>query len=919
MSNSPASFEEVERAWNEPIAVIGMACRFPGGAHTPEQLWSLLEQGQEAVSAIPADRWPARDGFDPITGASGKTGLFRLIQADVQGFDPEVFGLTGPQAQSIDPSHRLLLEVAWEAFENAGIDGTDLPGSQTGVFLGISNFTDAHAGLQAPDAVRSGASSMTGFDSSAAPGCLSSVLGLEGPSLAVDTACSSSLVAVHLACQSLLLGESRLALTGGLDLIPAPEIAAGLAGNNSHSSWGCRQGVDASADDYIRGEGCGLLVLQRYCAALQDGHSVLAVIAGSAMNHSGGGPGMPAPNPRPRQNVIRAALRRAGLPASAVQSLEAQGAVSTGLDTAEMQVLADVYGAARTASNPLWVGCVQSDLGRLGAAAGCAGLIKTILQLRHRTLCPRVQLSLTGPGASRPGPPVQIPVQSVDWPSAVLRVAAVNAFGLTGANAHLILREAPPVPDPAASAAQRPIHLLVLSSPGADGLKAVAHQYASFLDQTSENDDPGLGDLCYSAALSRAGFGQRLAAVGRTKAELKSKLDSWLAGPAGAGLWQRAVAPQSPPRLAFLFTGQGSQYRQMGRDLWETQPVFREVLEQCDRILRPGMEVSLLDLVYHPATPDDSLHQTVHTQPVIFAFGYALAKMWESWGVTPAVVLGHSIGEVAAACFAGAIPLPEALNLVALRGRLIHRATQPGLMGAIVAPAETVAAAIRDLGGAVEIAAINAPQNVVISGETGAVRRILEHFKDRDIPSLALRVSHAIHSPLMEPILDEYTAAAARIAFSTPRLPLISNLTGRLAGPEMTRPEYWRRQLRQTVQFRACLETLRDTGCAIALETGGTSILSSMGPQALPGAEMLWLHSLGPKNSLFNMRPQRMAGRNDWETVLDTLGQLYVCGLDLDWKQIESGFAWRRVRLPNYPFQRKSGRMETIFPDVRPL
>jgi acyl transferase domain-containing protein len=346
--------------------------------------------------------------------------------------------------------------------------------------------------------------------------------------------------------------------------------------------------------------------------------------------------------------------------------------------------------------------------------------------------------------------------------------------------------------------------------------------------------------------------------------------------------------------------------------LWESQPVFQAVLKQCDEILKPQMEFGLLDLIFNQATPDAQLHQTIHTQPVIFAIGYALAKMWESWGVIPSVVLGHSIGEVAAACFAGVIGLEDALGLVALRGRLIHRSTTPGMMGAIVASPDSVAAAIKELGGQVTIAAINAPENVVISGQTAAVQRILEHFKSRDIPSLALRISHAIHSPLMDPILDEYTAAVERISLSRPAIPLISNLTGRVAGDEITRPDYWRRQLRQTVNFRACLETLRESGCQIALETGATSILSSMGLQCLPGSDMLWLHSLGPKNSLFNMRPQRIAGRNDWETLLDTLGQLYARGANLNWRQIESGFPWRRVRLPNYPFQRKTYRMETM-------
>lgn len=348
-----------------------------------------------------------------------------------------------------------------------------------------------------------------------------------------------------------------------------------------------------------------------------------------------------------------------------------------------------------------------------------------------------------------------------------------------------------------------------------------------------------------------------------------------------------AVRPSSP-RIAFLFSGQGSQYRNMGHDLWAEQPVFRAVLEQCDALLKPQMEVRLLDLVYNPATPEKELHRTIYTQPVIFAFGYALAKMWEAWGVKPSVVLGHSIGEVAAACFAGVMNLEEALGLVALRGRLIQQATEAGQMGAILATAEQVATALEKLGaGEAVIAALNAPENVVISGQTAAVQRVLAHFKDQDVPAIALRISHAIHSPLMDPILDEYTAAVARLRLAPPRIPLISNLTGQLAGIEITRPEYWRRQMREAVHFRACVGTLRDCQCTIALETGGTSTLVSLGAQCVPDANILWLHSLGPKNSLFNMRPQRIPGYNDWETVRETVGQLQARGVNLDGKEIE--------------------------------
>jgi acyl transferase domain-containing protein len=442
-------------------------------------------------------------------------------------------------------------------------------------------------------------------------------------------------------------------------------------------------------------------------------------------------------------------------------------------------------------------------------------------------------------------------------------------------------------PAPPRTGASRPVHLLALSAKSPEELKATADQYACLLEGISAAEAPNAEDLCFSAASALASSGHRLAVLGKTNAELAAKLRQWAAGQACAGVWQGRCESTTPPRIAFLFTGQGSQYRQMGRDLWESQPVFRAVLEQCDAILQPRMSASLIDLIYGQATPEERLHQTLHTQPVIFAFGYALARMWESWGITPSFVLGHSIGELAAACFAGVMSLEDALGLVSLRGRLIHHATSPGMMGAIVAPAESVAAALKELGGEVEIAAINGPENVVVSGAKADVQRVLEHFKDRDIPAMPLRISHAVHSHLMEPILNDYTAAVARMPLSLPRMPLISNLSGRVADREITRPDYWRRQMRETVNFRACLESLREEGCQIALETGGTSILASLGPQCLPRSNMVWLHSLGLKNSMFNMRPQRVPGRDDWETLLETLGQLYCLGAALDWNQIQ--------------------------------
>jgi acyl transferase domain-containing protein len=810
------------------------------------------------------------------------------LEGDVYGFDPAAFGLQREEARLLDPQHRLLLEVAWEAFENAGQDVSMPSKSKTGVFVGISSrdylMEKALAASNFQTEIPSG------MDITLRTGAemISSWLRLEGPSIVVDTAGSSSLVAVHLACQSLRSGESRLALAGGVNLILVPEMLIGP----------------------LPGEGCGLLVLQPLSEAVKDGNFIFAVIAGSAIGHVGRAVGAGGLSDTAHLEVAREALRQAGLAAADIQYVESLGTGSAADDDFEITSLRGLYRDGRTADKPVVVGTLKGTIGRLQAAAGSAGLIKAILQLQKQSLCPQIAFDQFNDGMYSRYAFTEPPARPGKWPNAVdLGAAAVCALGSSGTAAHVILREAPSEVTPERSVVTRPVHLLAISGREPAALQAMADRYAAFLEGVSTAEKPSTGDICASAANSRSGLSHRLAVVGKTKAEIAARLRQWCSGKGSAGVWQSRSNDGVPLRMAFLFTGQGSQYRQMGRELWECQPVFRTVLEECDKILRPRMDTGLLDLVFAKDTPDDTLHQTQNTQPVIFAFGYALARMWESWGVSPAFVLGHSIGELAAACFAGVMPLEDALDLVALRGRLIQRSTPPGMMGAIVAPAATVGAAIQELGGQVELAAINGPENVVVSGATGAVQKVLDYFKDRDVPALVLRISHAVHSPLMEPILEAYTAAVARIPLREPRIPVISNLTGRAAGKEITHPEYWRRQLRQTVNFRACLETLRQEGCQIALETGSTSILSSLGSQCLPGSDILWLHSLGPKNSLFNMRPQRVAGRSDWETLSESLGQLYACGVRLHWREIQSGFAWQRVALPNYPFSRQHLRV----------
>ncbi len=870
----------------EPIAVIGIGCRLPG-ANNPQEFWKLLHDNVDAITEVPSSRWDLNTFYDPDPTQPHKMSTrWGGFLENIDQFDPTFFGITPREANTIDPQQRLILEVAWEALEDAGQVPSRLSGSQTGVFMGISSH-DYSSLVTTNDPY-----ALTGNVNCIAANRISYVLNFRGPSLAIDTACSSSLVAVHLACQSLWDGESTLALAGGVQVILSADVAVSFSKAGLMAPDGRCKTFDAKANGYVRSEGAGVVLLKPLSQAQKDGDPIYSVILGTAVNQDGRSNGLSAPNPEAQEAVVREAYQRAGVSPGQVQYVETHGTGTKLGDPMELKALGAVLKEGRAEGDRCVVGSVKANLGHSETAAGITGFIKVALALKHQQI--PASLHFQEPNPYIDFDALQLKVQQTlePWPYREgAAVAGINSFGFGGTNAHVVLQEAPPkLPKLDFSKFQRPWHLLTLSAKSEAALRALSGRYQTLLAQ---NPMLSLADVCYSANGGRSQFKHRLTAIGSSSAEVRTQLAAFAAGETDiTGVLEGQVTGKKAPRIAFLFTGQGSQYVGMGRALYESQPTFRKVLDRCDEILRPELKVSLLSVLYPETEGQSPIDETAYTQPALFALEYALAQLWMSWGITPAVVMGHSVGEYVAACIAGVFSLEDGLRLIAARGRLMQALPQNGAMVSVLADEAKVTAAVQRYGDSVAIAAINGPQSIVISGAQVAIAAIMTELEAEGIKTKPLQVSHAFHSALMEPMLAEFAQVASEIAYARPRISLISNLTGDLIGAEIATPEYWCLHIRQPVKFAASMDTLARQEYRVFLEIGPKPILLGMGRACLGDEENLWLPSLRP-------------GQLDWRQILNSLGSLYLHNVAVDWAGFEQDYVRQWVNLPTYPFQRQ--------------
>ncbi|GGS15302.1 hypothetical protein GCM10010252_63300 [Streptomyces aureoverticillatus] len=912
----------------EPIAIVAMACRFPGGVRSPEDLWRLVTDEVDAIGPFPADRgWDLSNLYDPDPEHAG-TSYVRHggFIYDAPRFDPAFFGISEREAHAVDPQQRLLLETAWEAFEYAGIDPTTLRGSRTGVFVGTM-YDDYAARVKDPAPEEYEAYLTLGSAGSVASGRLSYTFGLQGPAITVDTACSSSLVALHLAVTSLRRGECTMALAGASTLMATPHSFIEFSRQRGLSPDGRCKSFSSSADGTAWAEGAGLLLVERLTDARRLGHPVLAVVRGSAVNQDGASNGLTAPNGPAQEALVRQALAEAKLTGADVDVVEAHGTGTSLGDPLEANALIATYGAARSADNPLYLGSLKSNIGHAQAAAGVGGLIKMTMALRHGVLPRTLHVTEPSPNVDWSSGTLELLTEAKAWPDLDRpRRAAVSSFGISGTNAHVILEQAPEFAAEGSgaervegtageraegTAAERaegtaaeksaplPAVPHVLSASSEAALRAQADRLHGHLSADASADVTSVG---FSLATTRAHLAHRAVLVATGRDELLARLRAFADGTPGPGA-VRGRATEG--RTAFLFAGQGSQRARMGQELYAAFPAYAAAFDAVCATVDPQLATPLREVVCAAeGTPAAALlNRTEYTQPALFAVEVALFRLFESWGVRPDAVLGHSVGAFAAVHAAGVLSLEDAARLAVTRGRIMQRLPAGGAMVALRASEEEAVALLAGYESEVSLAAVNGPAATVLSGAKEALAAAVRPFEEAGGKATWLKVSHAFHSPLMEPALAEFRDLAARLTFEFPQLTVVSDLTGRPAEPdELADPDYWVRHMRQAVRFQDGVHALAEDGCTRFLELGPSGDLTATAADCLADAA-----GEGPAaRPAHDLIPALRRRDPEAATLLTALSRVHASGGDVDWAKVFAGQGATRVELPTYAFQRRS-------------
>jgi malonyl CoA-acyl carrier protein transacylase len=871
---------------HEPIAIVGMGCRMPGNVNSPEDLWKILIDKKDTITEIPKDRWDADAIYDkdPLVPGKSNSKHGSFLQNDVKTFDAGFFGIPPREAKSIDPLQRMLLEVTQETLEKAGISPDDLRGSKTGVFLGLGNSDYMQARLRSGNLEDVDVYDATGVPFATAAGRISYLFDLQGPSLAIDSACSSAIVGMHLAADSLRNKESNLAIVGAANLILTPELYVGLSKLGSLASDGICKAFDENADGYVRGEGCGVVLMKRLSDAQKDGDTILAVIKGSAVQHDGLSNGFTAPNPEVQINVIKDAIKNAGIDGATVDFVEGHGLGNKFTDAMEVQAIQEGYSGR---NQPIYLGSVKPNIGHLEAAIGMAMLAKIIGSFQHQTIAPNVHLTTPNKDVDWKHINVVIPTEAKAWKKETPLRAAINVSGYSGTNAHMIF-EAPSVVQNAVVESKVPAYAFNLS---AKSEAALQESVKAFIQYLNENPTTNFKDLLYTLSVGRAAYDYKLSANVESVSELLEVLNEFIAQGKSKKIQinQQEIARNRD--IAMLFTGQGAQYHGMGKELYETSTVFKTAVDQCNTLLLPHLEVPIIDVLY--GENDALVNETIYTQPALFVVEYALSELYKSWGIVPKAVAGHSVGEFVALTVGGVLSLQDALTLIANRGKLMQSLpTGEGGMAAILASEAEVKPYLADFK-QVNIAAVNSPKGITISGNKEEVNQLVEKLKADKFKAIPLVVSHAFHSYLMDPILSDFEAVAAKVQINSPKIPIISNVTGKELSVSDLTPQYFSQHIRGTVRFFDDVQYLsEELGMDIFLEAGPNPTLIGLAKQGIEKETALWLSS-GKK------------GQSDWKMVWASLQDLYLADVKVNWKAVFSETGARKIELPTYAWQRK--------------
>ncbi len=880
VEKAQAKIDALENARSEPIAVVGIGCRFPIGGRGPEAFWSALASGADGVRELGDSRW-AKTRLNANHRGTKWAGLVD----GVDQFDPTFFGIAPREAMSLDPQQRFLLETTWEAFEDAGIVPRTLMGSTTGVFVGISSYDYLHqVGTGVPE--HPDLYALTGVMTSNAAGRLSFVFGFQGPAMAVDTACSSSLVAVHLACQSLRAGESCAAIAAGVNLILAPHTMAAVSATQALSPDGRSRAFDAEANGFVRGEGCGVVLLKRLSDAVRDGDRIRAVVRGSAVNQDGRSTGLTTPNVLAQQALLRRALANARVAPQEVGYVETHGTGTSLGDPIEYEALKEVYGAPRAAGSGCALGALKTNVGHLEAAAGVAGFIKAVLALEHGSIPRNLHYRTLNPHISLEGTPFVIPTADLPWPGGPgVRRAAVSSFGMSGTNAHAVLEEAPGRPDArgdAVEAAAPAVTLLPISSKTAEGLRQQARAY---LEHLAGHPDQALSDVAHTAGVGRAHHAHRLAVVADTAAGVQERLTAFLGDETRPGLARGEVTAPAA-RIVFVFPGQGGQWPRMGRALLAESPIFRERIQACEQAMRGLTDWPLADTLCGEG-PQAGLERVDVIQPAVFAMQLGLAALWRAWGVTPAAVIGHSMGEIGAAQVAGMLSLEDACRIVCVRSRLVRRLSGQGGMAVVDLPAAEVSAALEgepDL----SIAAVNGPRTTVVSGAPAALERLLARLEARGTFCRRISVDYASHSRQMDALKPELLAAVHAVRSRRADVPLYSTVTGAILEGEPP-ASYWQDNLREPVRFWPAVESAQRAGADTFIEINPHPILLPSIADGFAG-----------KRVGAAVVPSLRRDGGGLAGLLGSLGELYARGYDVDFSRLSTGRRAKKISLPTY-------------------